>query len=557
MVAALLVGFAPASPAEGSTPRGTDAACPRGEVPAGAFEDIGPPHERAIACIAGYEIARGRSATSEPVTRAQFATLIHGLLAAAEAAPDWDGRDRFSDVPPTYVHAGAINALAQLERPVLRGYEDGSFRPGTPITREQASSVAHRALHLVGAGSESDGRSCTFADEEAISPPHRDAVHRLCELGVAVGHADGSFEPRSMILRGQAAAFVARSLDVLVGEGLAAVPFPIRVEVVTEGLEAPWELVEHPHGRLLVTERDRGRVVELLDGGSTRVVHEFDDVDNRMSTGLLGLAVEPSGERLYAYYSSTAGDNRIVRFVPGGVEEVILSGIPMGDFHNGGRLAFGPDGMLYATTGDTTPNDSSSTSYHEDRLPASDRESLVGKILRIDPDGGVPADNPFGNEVFAKGFRNPLGLGFDADGRLWATEMGDRDDDEVNHVVAGGHYGWPHVTGTDTGGGAYVPAAFVRQPPVASWSGMAVADQDLGFADEGDLLVGALRGQRLWRLAVDDGRVVDAESLLIDQIGRFRQVVPDGRGGLFVLTDNASRGIDVFEGDAVLRLTAR
>ncbi len=561
LVAATML-LAPLSmlPASATEPRTVELACPRGEVPVPSFEDIGPPHEGAVACLNGYGIAQGRSADrfvpNSPVTRAQFATFVHGVLVEAGVAPTSDGSG-FDDVPESYVHAEAIVSLASATPPVVRGHDDGTFRPTDPITRQQAASITHRALQVADAGPPESDTECRFSDRSEISPAHRDAVHRLCEHGVATGRADGSFQPQGSILRGQAASFVARGLDVLVSVGGVEPPFPIRVEVLAEGLDAPWEVVEREDGRLLVTERDNGRILELRDDGGTRVAHTFSDVQAPVSTGLLGLAAEPGGDRFYAYYSSTAGDNRIVRFVPGGPEKVILSGIPMGDFHNGGRIAFGPDGYLYVTTGDVTPNDSSSTSYHEQRLPVGDPESLAGKILRLEADGGVPADNPFGNEVYAKGFRNPLGLGFDAAGQVWATEMGDRDDDEVNLIQPGAHYGWPHVTGADTGDGRYVPAVFVRQPPVASWSGMAVADQDLGFADEGDLLVGALRGQRLWRLVPDGSRIVQAESLLVDQIGRIRQVVPDREGGLYVLTDNASRGIGIFNGDAVLRLTAR
>jgi glucose/arabinose dehydrogenase len=353
------------------------------------------------------------------------------------------------------------------------------------------------------------------------------------------------------VTRGQATAFLARALDLFAEEDRVTSPFPVSVEVVTEGLEAPWDLVRTAAGRWFVTERDRGQVIELV-GGRSEVRRTF-TVDTTNSNGLLGLAEGPADGLLYAYLTSPT-DNRVVRFDPdGGPVEPVLTDLPKGTTHAGGRLTFGPDGMLYVGTGDVTPNGPSGAAA---RLRAQDRDDLAGKVLRLHPDGTVPGDNPFGNAVWAYGFRNVQGLSFDADGRLWATDMGDDVDDEVNLVVRAGNYGWPVATGTSTAGGS-LAAAFVQQPPVASWSGLTVVQHGAGLADPGDLLVGALRGERVWRLERDGDAVTRATSLLPGHIGRVRTVVDAGDEGLHVLTDNATRGMGPFRGDAVLRIAAR
>lgn len=157
--------------------------------------------------------------------------------------------------------------------------------------------------------------------------------------------------------------------------------------------------------------------------------------------GLLGIALSPNYERdrfAYAYYT-TATDNRVVRFRLDNVDALVpvVTGIPRGNTHDGGRISFGPDGLLYVATGDAG---NTSNSQNQD--------SLRGKILRVTPDGAVPADNPFsGSRVFSLGHRNVQGLAWDAAGRLFATELGQKTSDEVNRVRSGGNYGWPIVEG--------------------------------------------------------------------------------------------------------------
>jgi glucose/arabinose dehydrogenase len=314
-------------------------------------------------------------------------------------------------------------------------------------------------------------------------------------------------------------------------------------DVVT-GLDALWDLVV-ADGRIVLTERDTGRLLEVDEQGSTGELRTF-DVDARSEGGLLGLAVHPEDPSvLYAYYTS-ADDNRVVRFGldDDADEEPVVTGIPKARIHNGGRIAFGPDGMLYVATGDAG-----------DPSLSADPSSLAGKILRVTPDGEVPEDNPdVGSPVYSRGHRNVQGLAWDAQGVLWASELGPDVDDEINRIEPGADHGWPEVTGAP-GDDRYVDAAFVAQPPEASWSGAAILHDGAIPQWEGDLFVAALRGERLWRFDLEDGAIVDHEQLLVGEFGRLRTVVVAPDGALWVLTSNRDgRGSPSDGDDRVLRL---
>jgi glucose/arabinose dehydrogenase len=205
---------------------------------------------------------------------------------------------------------------------------------------------------------------------------------------------------------------------------------------VARGLVQPWGLALLPDGSALVTERNSRRIWEVRPGRAARVIYTVREAVSAGEGGLLGIAVGPDyarDRRVYLYFT-TASDNRIAYVVRGSAARprVVLRGIPAGRTHDGGRLLFGPDGTLYAGTGDAG-------------VPArsQDRRNLGGKVLRMTKDGGVPAGSPFGTVVHSYGHRNVQGLAFDAAGRLWASELGQNRYDEVNLVVRGGNYGWP------------------------------------------------------------------------------------------------------------------
>jgi glucose/arabinose dehydrogenase len=314
------------------------------------------------------------------------------------------------------------------------------------------------------------------------------------------------------------------------------------VRVIAGGLEVPWGVAFLPGGDALVSERTTGRILRIpATGGEPREVMRIDGADTSAGEGgLLGLAVSPDYDKdglVYAYYTS-ADDNRVVRFRLGGEPRPVLTGLQRGLIHDGGRIAFGPDGMLYIGTGDAGTG-----------ALAQDPESLNGKILRIRPDGGVPDDNPFpASPVWSVGHRNVQGLAWDADGRLWEAELGQDRFDEVNLIRPRGNYGWPDVEGRgDTEGGRYTNPVLTWETSEASPSGAAVAD--------GALYVGALRGERLWRVPLDGTRAGEPEAMLDGRYGRLRTVVVAPDGALWVTTSNRDgRGSPAESDDRILRV---
>jgi glucose/arabinose dehydrogenase len=315
-------------------------------------------------------------------------------------------------------------------------------------------------------------------------------------------------------------------------------------EVLVRGLEAPWGLAFLPDGRALVSERDSARILEVPAAGGTPVeVARLPAVDASGEGGLLGIAIAPSftaDHLVYAYYTS-GEDNRIVRFSladPTHREQVLVSGIPVSGIHNGGRLTFGPDGFLYATTGDAS-----------ERGRSQDASSLGGKILRLTVDGRPAPGNPDpASPVWSRGHRNVQGLAFDDAARLWATEFGQDTYDEINRIEPGGNYGWPTVEG---GGGA---PRF--RDPLLTWRTDEASPSGMAYA-KGSLWVAALRGVRIWRVDLDGaGGVRAAEPLLTGQFGRLRHVAfaPSG-DALWVLTSNRDgRGSPSPDDDRILRI---
>ncbi|MBA2347965.1 MAG: PQQ-dependent sugar dehydrogenase [Solirubrobacterales bacterium] len=314
-------------------------------------------------------------------------------------------------------------------------------------------------------------------------------------------------------------------------------------EVLVTGLEVPWGLAFLPDGDALVSERTTGKILRIsADGREEEIMTVPDVATGQGEGGLLGLAVSPTYDQdnlVYAYFTSAgAGDNRVVRFELGGEPEVVLDGIDAAGIHNGGRIAFGPDEKLYVSTGDAGDTGS-----------AQDRESLNGKILRVEPDGSVPADNPFpGSLVYSLGHRNVQGLAWDSGGRLWAPEFGQNTFDEVNLIEAGKNYGWPEVEGPGDGGGRFVAPKVTWETSESSPSGAAIIGSDL--------YVGALAGRRLWRIPLDGTRTGAPEKLLDGTYGRLRSPAAAPDGSLWVTTSNRDgRGDPVEEDDRIVRLS--
>lgn len=314
-------------------------------------------------------------------------------------------------------------------------------------------------------------------------------------------------------------------------------------EQVAGGVAVPWGLAFLPDGAALVAERDSGRVLRVAPGHAPEEVYRVDGVVARGEGGLLGLTVAPdyteNGE-VYAYLTA-ATDNRIVRFrLDGGPAEPIFTGIAKAGNHNGGRIAFGPDGMLYVGTGDAGEPDS-----------AQDSEALNGKILRLTPEGIAAPDNPTpGSPVYSLGHRNVQGLAWDRDGRLFAAEFGQNRLDEINLIRPGANYGWPAVEGEGGAANGYTD-------PLLTWS--TVDASPSGIAIVGDTLyVAALRGERLWTATVTEDGLTDAHDVLRASLGRLRTVALAPDGALWLSTSNTDGRGRVREGDdRILRYPPR
>jgi glucose/arabinose dehydrogenase len=328
------------------------------------------------------------------------------------------------------------------------------------------------------------------------------------------------------------------------------------VSTLTEGLDSPWGLAELPGGDLLVSSRDKGTITRI-DGksGKKTLLGTVPGVSPGGEGGLLGIALSPtygSDHLVYAYFT-TASDNRIARMqydengtTPGrllGAPDTILRGIPKGSIHDGGRIAFGPDHMLYAGTGETG-----------DKELSQDKKSLAGKILRMTPDGQPVHGNPEADSVvYSYGHRNVEGLAWDGQKQLWASEFGQDTWDELNRIVPGGNYGWPEAEGKAGKPGLIDPVVQWR-PSEASPSGIAFA--------KGSIWMAALRGERLWRIPLSgraDGEPLAApQSFLQGKYGRLRTVLAAGGNKLWLVTSNTdTRGTPKPGDDRILVLEVR
>lgn len=306
--------------------------------------------------------------------------------------------------------------------------------------------------------------------------------------------------------------------------------------VVTDGLDAPWAIAIFETS-MLVSERDTGQIIELGADGNRTTMGTV-DVAPAGEAGLLGLAVREGD--LYTY-STAADGNRIDRFdvlgAPGsltlGERTAVLDGIPAASYHDGGRLAFGPDGMLYATTGDAGQRDR-----------AQDLSSLAGKILRITPEGAVPPDNPFPDSfVYSYGHRNPQGIAWDADGAMYSSEFGANTWDELNLIEPGSNYGWPLIEGIGNTDG-FVDPIHQWATSEASPSGIAV--------DGSTVFIANLRGERLTEVNLDDPDL--SVDRLVGTYGRLRDVTVAPDGSLLILTNNTDgRGNPEIGDDSLLR----
>ena len=317
-------------------------------------------------------------------------------------------------------------------------------------------------------------------------------------------------------------------------------PTPELISTAVQNLQTPWEITFLSDGRLLITERP-GTLV-LIDADSERI--QIADVREQGESGLLGLALHPEFDQnrlLYIYLTYQGASsllNRVERYQFDGRvlsdRVVIIDQIPGAGNHDGGRIEFGPDGLLYITTGDAGYG-----AY------AQDINSLAGKILRLHDDGTIPADNPFGNAVYSYGHRNPQGLAWDEQGQLWSTEHGPSGFgsgyDELNLIEIGGNYGWPDIQGDQTRDG-------MISPHLHSGGNETWAPGDLEIVDGVAYFTG-LRGSTLYSVPLNDIRPETLQRHFVSEFGRLRALRLGPDGLLYVGTSNRDGRGSIREGD--------
>ncbi|WP_078622224.1 PQQ-dependent sugar dehydrogenase [Streptomyces sp. NRRL S-244] len=321
---------------------------------------------------------------------------------------------------------------------------------------------------------------------------------------------------------------------------------------VAKGLESPWGVAPLPDGDLLVASRDKGTISRVAAAtGTVTQIGKVPGVAPGGEGGLLGLALSPSyaSDRMVYAYFTTESDNRIARMRydeqrdPGqqlGAPDTVFRGIPKGLIHNGGRIAFGPDKMLYAGTGETG-----------DTGLAQDKKSLGGKILRMTPDGQPVHGNPEADSVvYSYGHRNVQGLAWDKDKRLWAAEFGQNTWDELNLIEPGANYGWPEAEGK-----AGKPGL---RDPVAVWKTDEASPSGIAWA-QGSVWMAGLKGERLWRIPLAGANpVAGPEAFLTGKYGRLRTVIALGGDRLLLVTSETDgRGSPEAGDDRILTLTVR
>ena len=328
------------------------------------------------------------------------------------------------------------------------------------------------------------------------------------------------------------------------------------VQVIATGLEIPWSLAFAPDGRLFITERP-GRVRIFANGQlQTEPALVLTDVFTSGESGILGLALHPefaTNHFVYLTYTATSPNGavaRLVRFREVGNRlaepAVLLDDVPAANIHNGSRVKFGPDRLLYVTFGDVSVPSN-----------AQDVAALNGKILRFNADGTSAPGNRFNSPVYSYGHRNPQGLAWHPLTRdLWETEHGATGNDEINVIDSGANYGWPVIEGAETRPDMRAPIDFFAPSVAPSGADFYTGSGIPGFRNH--LFVATLRAMALVRVAIDGStsrHVAYTERLIEGRFGRLRDVVMGPDGFLYICTSNRDgRNTPVAEDDRLIRI---
>jgi glucose/arabinose dehydrogenase len=483
--------------------------------------------------VAAYDIFNDGNKLAEAPGDATSRALT-GLTPNTEFRLSVFGRDAAGNVSPSSAQA------------ICSTLPSSDTQPPTAPGSLAASAVSSTSVHLTWTAS-TDNRGVTAYEVRSGST----AVSTLTGTPPATsttvtGLACNTAFSLHVVARDAALNTSASSNSVSFTTASCSGGNPSSITEISTGWSIPWGMAWLPDGQTaLVTERDTFRVFKVtLAGARTQVGTVPNAVTTDGEGGLLGAAVDPNWtSNHFVYFLHTASEgNRIVRMTYNGTSlsgyTILVQGIMKNRFHNGGRLAFGPDGFLYATTGEAqTP------------ALAQNRSSLNGKILRMTITGQPAPGNPFGTLIYSYGHRNPQGIAWDSQGRLWEAEFGNSQFDELNLIKPGLNYGWPTCEGTCSVSGMENPKR-TWAVNVASPSAIAIVRDVVYMA--------ALRGERLWRIPIGSGETTGTPSAFyVGSFGRLRTVIKvPGADQLWMSTTNAdNNGAGGAGSDRIFRVT--
>nr|WP_245599446.1 PQQ-dependent sugar dehydrogenase [Embleya scabrispora] len=468
--------------------------------------------------VTGYDVYQ-HGQLMKQVDGSTLATTVTGLT--PETSYDWTVFAR--DAAPNV--SDASNAVTIATLPAPPDGEAPSTPQGLHATGKTATSVdlawtpSTDNVQVTGYDIYRDGAAAGTSETASttVAGLKADTAYR--------------FKVRAFDAKGNRSAFGPEISVTTAGSQPGGTPDPGAVKTLADGVDVAWGVAFLPDGSGIYTERNTFNVYRLTKSGQRT---QLGKVPNSQTTGgeggLMGVEVSPNfATDHYVYFLHTSSDgNRIARMklennaLSG--YKVLLDGMAKSRYHNGGRLRFGPDGKLYAGMGDAQ-NDSR----------AQDKNSLNGKILRINPDGSIPSDNPFGNAVWSIGHRNPQGLDFDSKGRLWQAEFGDNIMDEVNLIQKGGNYGWPNCQGTEGSCSGYIAPKKTWPVSSASPSGLTIINDHV--------FVATTRGERVYRLRIDSSsNLVEQKSYFEGTYDRLRTVEVDHDGDIWLTTSTDKDG---------------
>ncbi|WP_239589862.1 PQQ-dependent sugar dehydrogenase [Streptomyces aureoverticillatus] len=468
--------------------------------------------------VTGYDVYQHGQLVKQ-VDGATLATTVSGLT--PETSYDWTvfARDAASNVSEASnaVTVATLPAPPDDEAPSVPADLRSTGRTGTSV--DLAWSPSTDNVKVTGYEIQRDGAAAGTSETASAT------------IAGLTANTAYKFKVRAFDAKGNKSAFGPEISVTTSGSQPGGTPDPGTVKTLASGADVPWGLAFLPDGAGIYTERNTFNVYRLTKAGQKTLLGK---VPNSQTTGgeggLMGVEVSPDfATDHYVYFLHTSSEgNRIARMTLENNAlsgyKVLLDGMGKSRFHNGGRLRFGPDGKLYAGMGDA-----------QNGSKAQDKNSLNGKILRINPDGSIPSDNPFGNAVWSLGHRNPQGLDFDSKGRLWQAEFGNSNMDEVNLIQKGGNYGWPNCEGTSGSCSGYIAPKKTWPVASASPSGLTIINDHV--------FVATTRGERVYRMRIDaNSALVDQKTYFQGTYDRLRTVEVDPDGDIWLTTSTDKDG---------------